>query len=107
MTLAQIATELEQRIQLFPALDALGQHAHIEHASKVEDCLQDCRLLTRNRQVSDQAAIDFYQVNRQADEVGHGSQASAEIIQRSAYLEIRQALKNHQGALRILIHRSL
>ena len=107
MPLAQIAAVLQQRIQLFPALDALGQHAHLKHAPKIEDGLQNRRLLTRNRQVGDQAAVDLHQVNRQADEVVHGGQAGAEVIQGGADFQISHALKNRKRALRILIHRSL
>jgi hypothetical protein len=87
-----------KRIQLFLALDALGQHAHLEHAPEIEDGLQNRRLLTRNRQVGDQAAVDLHQVNRQTDEVVHGGQAGAEVIQGGAYFQISHALKNRQGA---------
>ena len=45
MPLAQVAAQGKQRFQLFLALDALGQHAHLEQPPKIEDGLQDRRLL--------------------------------------------------------------
>ena len=107
MSLTQIAAMGKQCFQLFLALDALGQDAHLEHASKIEDGLQDRPLLAWNRQVGNQTAVDLHQINGQTDEVVHRGQAGAEVVKSKTYMQIGHGRKHRQGALRILIDNRL
>jgi len=83
------------------------QHPSYATLLEIEDGLQNRRLLARNRQVGNQATVYLDHVNGQADEVVHGGQAGAEVVQTDVYFQIGHTLEDRKRPLGVLIYRGL
>ncbi len=84
VSLKALVAERDQRIALLGRLDALGDDLQAEGLAQGDDRGGDRRIVGIAMHIGDEAAIDFYLVDRQTLQVVQRRVTRAEIIERQA-----------------------
>jgi len=89
-----LATVLAQPVELVLAVDAFGDHFHVEHARHAQDQISD---RARGVQRGDERAIDFQGVDAVALKIGEVRVAGAKVVDGDAEAGLDEALERAAG----------
>src|SRR3984893_497203 len=88
IALAEVATELAQRLELPAGLDAFGRHREAERVREGDDGLDDRRVLGVLAEAVNERLVDFQDVDGKQLEVAERRLARAEVVDADVHAHL-------------------